>query len=134
MYFPDNFGEGPDPGRFSGSAASTPKVWKQKIRLVKFESLLIKWYFKKNLPLFGVQSPGSGFGQKLDLKHCHIQGDQLNKAVCFWYLVKHDLFSVHNVYSSVHWTSNYYKVLKKHGHVYLVGLYRCRGWNLLVPG
>ena len=29
----------------------------------------------------------------------HIQGDQLNMAVCFWCLVKHDLSSV--LYSSV---------------------------------
>ena len=30
-----------------------------------------------------------------------IQGDQLNMAVCFWYLVKGELCSVH-VFSSVH--------------------------------
>ena len=30
-----------------------------------------------------------------------VQGDQLNMSVCFWYLVKSDLSSVH-LYNSVH--------------------------------
>ena len=35
--------------------------------------------------------------------YLHIQGDQLNIAACFWYLVKSNLSSL-NVYISVHWT------------------------------
>ena len=46
-----------------------------------------------------------------------VQGDQLNMAVRFWYLVKIDLSSV--LYCSVAFT----KVPEQHGHVYLVWLY-----------
>ena len=42
----------------------------------------------------------------------YLQGDQLYFAVCFWYLVKRDLFSV-----------TFYKVAEHHGHGYLAGLY-----------
>ena len=34
-----------------------------------------------------------------------IQGDQLNKALCFWYLIGSDFSCVH-LYSSVHWISH----------------------------
>ena len=41
-----------------------------------------------------------------------IQGDQLNMAVCFWYLVKIVFSSVH-VNISVHWTSHFLKGTRK---------------------
>ena len=41
-----------------------------------------------------------------------IQGDQLNMAACFWYLVKSDFSSVH-MYNSVHWTSHFLKGTRK---------------------
>ena len=59
------------------------------------------------------------------------QSDQLNMTVFFWYLVRRDLSSVH-VNSSVNWTSLFYMVQEKHGHVYLVTLYigkiTCNKW------
>ena len=36
----------------------------------------------------------------------YIQGDQLNMAVCFLYLFKGDLSSVH-IHSSVHWSGHF---------------------------
>ena len=62
---------------------------------------------------------------QLSLQGVHLQGDQLNKAMFFWYHVKSDLFSVY-VYSSVHWTSHLLQGTRKHGQVYLVGLYNIR--------
>ena len=43
-------------------------------------------------------------------------------SVCFWNLVKNDLSSVH-MYSKYNGDITFYRVLEKHGHVYLVGLY-----------
>ena len=51
-----------------------------------------------------------------------IQGDQLNMALFYWYLVKIQLSSVH-VYSSLHRTSHILKVPEKHGHFLLVNIY-----------
>ena len=47
----------------------------------------------------------------------HLQGDQLNMAVCFWYLLKSDTCRV--AYTK---QVTLYKVPEIHGHVYLVGL------------
>ena len=51
-----------------------------------------------------------------------VQSDQLNMAVCFWYLVKRYLSPcVH--YCTVACTGvTFYKVPEQHGHVYLVYL------------
>ena len=57
------------------------------------------------------QRPLQGHAQRtVDLQ---VQDDQLNMAVCFWFLVKSDLSSV----------ITFYKVPEKQGNVYLVGLY-----------
>ena len=51
-----------------------------------------------------------------------ISGWSVIEAVCFWYIVKHDLSSVR--YCTVAYTSvTFYKVPEQHGRVYLVGLY-----------
>ena len=42
----------------------------------------------------------------------YIQGDQLNKAVLFWYLVKSDLFIVH-VYSSLSLDKHFFQRTRK---------------------
>ena len=57
------------------------------------------------------------------LNFCDIQGDQLNLAVCFWYLAKSDLSSEHYTCTLAYTglvTFDIYQ--KKHSHVYLVGL------------
>ena len=59
------------------------------------------------------------------LSHCalYIQGDQLYMAVCFWYLVKRDLFTARKL--SVAYTSvPFNTVPEKHDYVYLVRLYK----------
>ena len=51
----------------------------------------------------------------------YIQPDQINMVVFFWYLVKIDC----TVYTIVHAYIGqiiFYKVLKQHGHIYLVTL------------
>ena len=58
--------------------------------------------------------------------YCILQGDQLNMAVCFWYLVKSDLSSVH--YSTrVHWKSHFLQGSRKtrpclSGHLVCIGI------------
>ena len=51
----------------------------------------------------------------------YLQIDQLYMAVCFWYLVKRYLSSLHYVLfiqSSVHYRVTFYKVPEQHSHVY----------------
>ena len=52
-------------------------------------------------------------------------------AVCFWYLVKPDLYSVHyrtGAYTSV----TFYKVPEKHGYIYLVEFTNFKKYHSIV--
>ena len=53
-----------------------------------------------------------------------VQGDQLYMVECIWYLVTGLVHTCTVVYTG---QVTYYKVPKKHGHVYLVGLYLING-------
>ena len=68
------------------------------------------WGSSRGLQVFYV-IPGSGVIVQIYIEKnwtLHdVQGDQLNMVVCFWHLVKSDLWSVQLLYSSVHWTSNF---------------------------
>ena len=52
-----------------------------------------------------------------------IQSDKLYMAVCFLNFSERDLSSV-RVYSSIRWTSHFYKVPEQHRYVYLVTFHK----------
>ena len=52
----------------------TPKVWTQKRRLLKLPKIFIQMTLK-NLPSFGVQSPGSGIWPQPDPHPCLLSDD-----------------------------------------------------------
>ena len=62
--------------------------------------------------LFYANEKISGFITQYAIKCLFIQGDQLNMILCFWYLLKSDLYSVH-VYSIVHCTSHFLQGTRK---------------------
>ena len=78
------------------------------------------------MPVAGVPADITGTGVRSVIPggrvdDINIQGDQLNMAMCFRYLLKIDLSTLH-AYSSEHWASHFSKVPEIHGHVYLVEL------------
>ena len=56
-----------------------------------------------NYVAWGIQDAEQSLRPGIAVKLSQVQGGQLNMALCFWYLVKSDLFSV-PVYSSVQGT------------------------------